>query len=304
MRRREALKLLAANMALIAAGCSKPEEEIVPYVTMPVRLLPGVPLKFATALPLAGYGRGVIVTSHEGRPTKIEGNPLHPASLGSTDVFAEAEIFNLYDPSRAQAPVQANEIRAWEDFFTAWQAVADGHRQDKGAGLALLTGRVTSPTLLRQIKALQAQFPAMAWHAYEPLDSGAAQSAKLAFDRPLDILPRIGDADVILSLDSRFLDAGPQQIALSRAFADKRRVRRGTKEMLRLYAAEAAPTLTGANADHAPAVSPPEIEHLTCAIALRFGAGGLPNPTLSAELSRLRMRCWPTSKPIKDGRLF
>ena len=108
MRRREALKLLAANMALIAAGCSKPEEEIVPYVTMPERLVPGVPLKFATALPLAGYGRGVIVTSHEGRPTKIEGNPLHPASLGSTDVFAEAEIFNLYDPSRAQAPVQAN----------------------------------------------------------------------------------------------------------------------------------------------------------------------------------------------------
>ncbi len=286
MRRREALKLLAANMALIAAGCSKPEEEIVPYVTMPERLVPGVPLKFATALPLAGYGRGVIVTSHEGRPTKIEGNPLHPASLGSTDVFAEAEIFNLYDPSRAQAPVQGNEIRAWEDFFTAWQAVADGHRQDKGAGLALLTGRVTSPTLLRQIKALQAQFPAMAWYGYEPLDSGAAQSAKLAFNRPLDILPRIGDADVILSLDSRFLDAGPQQIVLSRAFADKRRVRRGTKEMLRLYAAQAAPTLTGANADHALAVSPPEIEHLACAIALRFGAGGLPNPTLSAELSR------------------
>ena len=164
--------------------------------------------------------------------------------------------------------------------------MADRHRQDKGAGLALLTGRVTSPTLLRQIKALQAQFPAMAWHAYEPLDSGAAQAAKLAFNRPLDILPRIADADVILSLDSRFLDAGPQQIALSRAFADKRRVRRGTKDMLRLYAVEAAPTLTGANADHALAVSPAEIEHLACAIALRFGAGGLPNPTLSAELSR------------------
>ena len=98
VRRREALQLLAANMALIAAGCSKPEEEIVPYVTMPERLVPGVPLKFATALPLGGYARGVLVTSHEGRPTKIEGNPRHPASLGSTDIFAEADIFNLYDP--------------------------------------------------------------------------------------------------------------------------------------------------------------------------------------------------------------
>ena len=262
VRRREALQLLAANMALIAAGCSKPEEEIVPYVTMPERLVPGVPLQFATALPLGGYARGVLVTSHEGRPTKIEGNPRHPASLGSTDVFAEADIFNLYDPSRAQTPVQGTEIRAWEDFFSAWQGQAEGHRQDKGAGLALLTGRITSPTLLRQIKALQAQFPAMAWHAYEPLDSGAAQAAKLAFGRPLDMLPRIADADVILSLDARFLDAGPRQIALARAFADKRRVRRGAKDMLRLYAAETAPTLTGANADHTQAVTPGGLGHI------------------------------------------
>jgi len=285
IRRRDALKLLAANMALIASGCSKPSEEIVPYVTMPERLVPGLPLKFATALPLGGYGRGAIVTSYEGRPTKIEGNPLHPASLGSTDVFAEADIFNLYDPSRAQAPAQAGEIRAWEDFFTAWQPVAASHRQDKGAGLVLLTGRVTSPTLLREIKALQAAHPAMAWHAYEPLDEARLAAAKLAFGRPLDTLPRIGDADVILSLDSRFLDAGPRQIMLSRAFADRRRVRRGTKEMLRLYALEAAPTLTGANADHTLAVTAPEAENLACAIALRFGASGVPNPNLSPELT-------------------
>ena len=286
VRRREALQLLAANMALIAAGCSKPEEEIVPYVTMPERLVPGVPLQFATALPLGGYARGVLVTSHEGRPTKIEGNPRHPASLGSTDVFAEADIFNLYDPSRAQAPVQGSEIRAWEDFFSAWQGQAEGYRQDKGAGLALLTGRVTSPTLLRQIKALQARFPAMAWHAYEPLDSGAAQAAKLAFGRPLDMLPRIADADVILSLDSRFLDAGPRQIALARAFADKRRVRRGAKDMLRLYAAETAPTLTGANADHTLVVTPAGLGHIACAIALALGAGGLPTPSLDVEAFR------------------
>ena len=286
VRRREALQLLAANMALIAAGCSKPEEEIVPYVTMPERLVPGVPLQFATALPLGGYARGVLVTSHEGRPTKIEGNPRHPASLGSTDVFAEADIFNLYDPSRAQTPVQGTEIRAWEDFFSAWQGQAEGHRQDKGAGLALLTGRVTSPTLLRQIKALQAQFPAMAWHAYEPLDSGAAQAAKLAFGRPLDMLPRIADADVILSLDARFLDAGPRQIALARAFADKRRVRRGAKDMLRLYAAETAPTLTGANADHTQAVTPGGLGHIAGTVALALGASGLPIPSLDVQAFR------------------
>jgi Fe-S-cluster-containing dehydrogenase component len=286
LRRRDALKLLAANMALAAAGCSKPAEEIVPYVTMPKRLVPGVPLKFATALPLNGYARGAIVTSHEGKPTKIEGNPLHPASLGSTDVFLEADIFNLYDPSRAQAPALSGEIRAWEDFSAAWQPVAAGHSQDKGAGLVLLTGSITSPTLLRQIKALQAQYPSMEWYAYEPLDEGKTAAAKIAFGRPLDCVPRIQDADVILSLDSRFLDMGPRQIMLSRAFMEKRRVRRGTKDILRHYAVEPAPTLTGANADHTLALTPGEIESLAFAIAAKLGASGVPNPNLQGELSR------------------
>ena len=101
LSRRNALKLLAGQMALLVAGCSKPREEIVPYVRMPERLVPGVPLQFATTLDLGGYGRGVICTSIEGRPIKIEGNPLHPASLGATDAFAEATIFSLYDPDRS-----------------------------------------------------------------------------------------------------------------------------------------------------------------------------------------------------------
>ena len=107
LSRRNALKLLAGQMALLVAGCSKPREEIVPYVRMPERLVPGVPLQFATTLDLGGYGRGVICTSIEGRPIKIEGNPLHPASLGATDAFAEAAIFSLYDPDRSQTVRQS-----------------------------------------------------------------------------------------------------------------------------------------------------------------------------------------------------
>src|SRR5689334_16270040 len=97
LTRRDALRLLPAQMALAAAGCSRPDEEIVPYVNMPEQILPGEPLRFATTLPLGGYGRGALVTVIDGRPVKIEGNPDHPASLGSTDVFAEASILSLYD---------------------------------------------------------------------------------------------------------------------------------------------------------------------------------------------------------------
>jgi len=100
LTRRDALRLLAAQMVLAAAGCSKPDEEILPYVRMPEQIVPGEPLRFATTLPLGGYGRGALVTVVDGRPVKIEGNPDHPASLGSTDVFAEASILSLYDPDR------------------------------------------------------------------------------------------------------------------------------------------------------------------------------------------------------------
>ena len=110
LSRREALRLLAAQMALSLGACSKPVEEIVPYVEMPEQLIPGVPLKYATALPLAGFGRGVIVSSVDGRPIKIEGNPRHPASRGSTDAFAEAEILSLYDPDRSKTVTRAGEI--------------------------------------------------------------------------------------------------------------------------------------------------------------------------------------------------
>ena len=284
LRRREALKLLAGSMALAASGCGKPQEEIVPYVEMPERLIPGIPLKFASTLALSGYGRGAIVTSHEGRPTKIEGNPRHPGSLGSTDVFAEAEIFNLYSPDRSQAVKQGREIRSWAEFVTAWQNRQDVHKADQGAGLRLLTGRITSPTLLRQIKALRSAYPRMVWHAYEPTEDAKADATQSVFKRRLDILPRLQDADVVLSLDSRFLDAGPEQIIMARAFSDRRRVRRNSKEMLRLYAVEPIRTLTGANADHVMTAVPSEMERIAFEIGRRLGAT-VPDPMLQGPLA-------------------
>ena len=284
LRRREALKLLAGSMALAAAGCGKPHEEIVPYVEMPERLIPGIPLQFATTLSLSGYGRGAIVTSHEGRPTKIEGNPRHPGSLGSTDVFAEAEIFNLYSPDRSQAVKQGREIRSWADFTAAWQKRQEIHHGDQGAGLRLVTGRITSPTLLRQIKALQSLYPRMVWHAYEAADDTQSAAMQSVFKRRLEALPRLQDADVVLSLDSRLLDAGPRQIAMARAFADRRRVRRDTKDMLRLYAVEPIPTLTGASADHVFPASPSDMERIACEIGKRLGAS-VPDPALRGPLS-------------------
>jgi Fe-S-cluster-containing dehydrogenase component len=279
--RREALRLLAAQMALIVAGCSKPSEEIVPYVRMPERLVPGVPLQFATTLPLGGYGRGVLCTSIEGRPIKAEGNPLHPASLGATDVFAEAAVLSLYDPDRSQTVTHAGEISNWETFAAALLPRLDALTARDGQGLRLLTGLISSPTALRQIRLLRQRYPKLVWHLHDPLANAAArEGSKLAFGRPLTALPRFAEADVVVTLDADPLGPGPSQIANARGFAERRRIRRGSASMSRLYAVEIAPTLTSANADHRLARSPSEIVAFAIAMAREMGAD-LAEPQMS-----------------------
>ena len=142
LNRRQALSLLASGIASGLAGCSKPAEEIIPYVKIPERVVPGEALKFATTLPLSGFGRGVIVTSIDGRPIKVEGNPRHPASLGATDVFAEATVLSLYDPDRSRTILKNGEIASPEAFRQALQAQLQQMQQRNGGGFRLLTGRV------------------------------------------------------------------------------------------------------------------------------------------------------------------
>ena len=215
-------------MALLMAGCSKPQEEIVPYVRIPEGLTPWVLLQFATTIELGGYGRGVIATSIEGRPIKIEGNPLHPASLGATDAFAEATVLSLYDPDRSQTVRRSGEISNWPSFLDALQPRLQALSAKGGAGLRLLSGPIASPTLRRQIDALRRRFPQLVWHIHDPLaDRSARDGAAAAFGRPLMALPRFAEADVVISLDADPLGPGPLQIANARAFAGRRLARRG-----------------------------------------------------------------------------
>ncbi|MFO1039643.1 MAG: 4Fe-4S dicluster domain-containing protein [Geminicoccaceae bacterium] len=284
--RRRALGLLAAGMAGTLGGCSPPDEEIVPYVKMPERLVPGVEMRFATTLPLAGYGRGVIAISREGRPIKVEGNPRHPASLGATDVFAEASVLDLYDPQRAQVVRQKSQISSWEAFETALVPRLAELDKNGGTGLRLLTDRITSPTLLAQIDALKRRFPAARWHRYEAVSDDAERAgARLAYGRTLEMLPDLAAADVVLSIDADPLGVGPHQIANGRAFSRRRTVRRSGLAgagMARMYAAESVPRLTGASGDHRIALSPAILTRLVLRVAAALGAP-VARPELPAD---------------------
>ena len=220
LTRRKALSLLATGIAGGLAACSKPVEEIIPYVKMPAGVVPGEPLKFATTLSLSGFGRGVIVTSIDGRPIKVEGNPRHPASLGATDVFAEASVLSLYDPDRSQAISNRGELASSAALRLALKTRRDKMKGRSGRGFRLLTGRVSSPTLLRQIDELLQAFPEARWHAYEPVDDdNALGGAAIAFGKPLRGVPRLDEARILVALDADPIGHGPDQIRNARGFA-------------------------------------------------------------------------------------
>ena len=137
--RRELLKVMAASAAFAGlTGCTKlPTQKIVPYVRQPEEIIPGKPLFYATAVTLGGVATGVLVESHMARPTKIEGNPDHPGSLGATDAFAQASILGLYDPDRSQAEIHDGRIGSWAEFqdelSTALGAEKGGRRRRAAA---------------------------------------------------------------------------------------------------------------------------------------------------------------------------
>jgi MoCo/4Fe-4S cofactor protein with predicted Tat translocation signal len=273
--RRDALKLMAASAALAGlTACTKlPTEKIVPYAQQrPEDFVPGKPLFYATAMPLAGYATGLLVESHMGRPTKVEGNPSHPASLGAADVFAQASVLTLYDPDRAQVAVYDGRIGSWSTFLTSVEKARADLLLRKGAGLRILTGTVTSPTLADQIKSLLAQFPQAKWHQYEPCSRDSVrEGAKLAFGEYVNTVYHFDQADMLVSLDADFLCSGPGALRHAHDFSEKRRVTGTQSSMNRLYVVESTPTITGAMADHRLPLRAGDVEAFARALAEGLG---------------------------------
>ncbi len=274
--RRDFMKLMGASLALAGlAGCGRPDEaHITPYVKQPDGMTLGRPSFFATAMPFAGDAVGVLVESHEGRPTKIEGNPDHPSSLGSTSAFVQASILNLYDPDRAQTVMYTGEIRSWSAFLDASQALTSELKATSGENFRILTGSVTSPTIISQIKKLMAAYPLAKWHQWEPAaGDGAREGAKLAFGRVLNTVYMPGKANVILSLDADFLGSGPGHTAYAKQFARRRKLDGPNDSLNRMYVVEPTPSVTGSSADHRLPLRASDVELFARVLAAKLGIG-------------------------------
>jgi molybdopterin-containing oxidoreductase family iron-sulfur binding subunit len=283
--RREFLKLAAAAAALAGAGCQGPVEEIVPYVH-PVSPPPGIPSFFATTMTLGGYGTGVLAESNMGRPTKIEGNPAHPASLGATDIYAQASVLQLWDPDRSRAIRRGGAIVPRGELESEWHDALARLEPRRGEGLRILCGYSASPTLAAQRDALLERFPAARWHQWEPLHrDNSLEGARLAFGRPVEPIYRFGEADVVLSLDADFLGEGPGHLRYAREFVARRRPSR-ERPMNRLYAVETATTLAGAMADHRVPLPPAAILRWLAELDAELHGGGRATLPLVSTVAR------------------
>jgi MoCo/4Fe-4S cofactor protein with predicted Tat translocation signal len=274
--RRGFVKLMGASFALAGLGaCTKqPEERIVPYVRQPEHLVLGEPLYYATAMPLHGFGVGVLAESHEGRPTKIEGNPDHPASLGAADPPTQASVLDLYDPDRSQTIASAGVIRTWDAFLAVVRPALEAQAAKRGAGLRVLTGTVTSPTLARQMRELLDRFPDARWVQYE-VDGrdNVRAGAELAFGEIVEPQYRLAEAKVVVTLDADLFGRGPARLRHAREWVRARRLDGPAAEPLRLYAAESTPTTTGAVADHRVPLRASDVHGFAARLAARIERG-------------------------------
>lgn len=284
--RRRFLELMAASLALAGVtGCTRsPQEAIVPYVRQPEEIVQGLPLYYATALGFRGYGLGVLVENHMGRPTKIEGNAEHPITRGATNSLLQASLLQLYDPDRSQTILHRGLISTWDAFAADVGRLMEGMPDRQGRGLRILTEAVTSPTLVDQLESLLESFPEARWHSYEPAgQSNADQGATLAFGQVVQVDYQLAQADVIVSLDADFLLTHPASVRYARDFIEGRRVVRDSSRMNRLYVAESTPTMTGAMADHRIALPPSQVEPLAREILRRVRLPAVSSTTEPVE---------------------
>ncbi|MFT3686525.1 MAG: TAT-variant-translocated molybdopterin oxidoreductase [Phycisphaerales bacterium] len=287
--RRTFLKLMGASVALAGAatmpGCQRPEHNILPYsAKVPEEIIPGKSLYYATSRPLPGGGaEGLLIETHEGRPTKVEGNPLHSVNQGKSTEHSQASILALYDPDRLKEPEfrrsdkgKTTYVPATWDDFNAWSAKHfAGFDATRGVGLAFIVDKKTSPTRDAVRDRLKKRWPDATWIAYDALENTQANAAINAVcGGPASEVLDISKAKTIVSLDRDFLHNEPLSLVYSRQWGVSRSIMSGKDEMLRLYSAEPGFTSTGACADHRVRVAPSQIPALAVAIAKKLGVSG------------------------------
>jgi len=263
--RRNFLQIMGASVALAGlAACRKPVQKLLPYKKQPEEVVAGNPLQYASVYPFMDSANGILITTNEGRPTKIEGNPDHPGSLGASNLFMQAAILDLYDVDRSRSPRENGEERSWDDFVS----FCNEHFSDTSKRIAFISESSSSPTLnALKRKALQ-KFPNAEWAVWEPFGSSKAlKGTELAFGKKLRPVYHFDKAKVVVSLDYDFMGAASDSVRSNMDYANARRVKDTKSAMNRLYVVENSMSVTGSNADHRLRIKASEMPLFVAALA-------------------------------------
>lgn len=275
--RRSFLTIMGASMAMAGlAGCRRPVEKIVPFVKQSEEVIPGVPLYFASTMPFGTSSFGIIVESHEGRPTKIEGNPKHPTSLGASNLFMQASILNLYDPDRSESAINNGTRKKTDDFTTYWSELYEQAKSDDGKKMAVLSESFASPTLFRLKNEFEKTFPNALWATYEPIANENRKKAILNLTgKELNPIFDYIKAEIIVSFDDDFLQSGENSLSEARSFGQRRQIDSPESKLNRLYVLESGYSITGASADHRLRIRSGDIDQFILALAKELKQRGL-----------------------------
>lgn len=287
--RRNFMKIMSASVALAGlASCRMPKEKIVPFVKSPENVVPGRPKFYATTMTFSDQSYGLLVESHEGRPTKIEGNELHGSSRGATHPWAIASVLSLYDPDRTKNPTLKGAPATWKEFESAWISLSKKYESSKGTGLAIISQNISSPSEKRIADRFRNQYPNATWVTYEPISQeNEVEGLRKATGKASKAFYNLDQANIVVSIDSDFLTTEPHSVRYTKDFSKKRRVEKPGDAMNRLYAIESSPTATGAMADHRFPVASSRIPHFLVSLYIELQKQGLNLSQLPSALSKL-----------------
>ncbi|MFH5885115.1 TAT-variant-translocated molybdopterin oxidoreductase [Halalkalibaculum sp. DA3122] len=275
--RRSFLRVMGASIALAGfASCRRPVQKILPYSNQPEEVVPGEPLYYASAMPFQDALTGIVIENHEGRPTKIEGNEMHPASGGSSSIFNQGAVLNMYDPDRSRFVRRNGERSSYNEFVS----FCNEHFSDTGRNIAFISEANSSPTFNRLRDQALNTFSNARWVTYEPFgEDNALEGTSIAFGQRLRAINHFDQADIIVALDNDFLNpaANKNSVQDTLNYTQGRKVESAEEEMSRLYAVESTFTMTGSNADNRLRLKSSEIELFVYALAAELASslGGL-----------------------------
>ncbi len=270
--RRTVLKLMAASFGLAGmTACRRPVEHILPYAKGVEDMIPGHPYFYSTVMSMGGATAGLLVESHDGRPTKIEGNPDHPTSMGAATAMQQAAILGLYDPDRSSQVLEGGKSSDWAKFEAAVKALSLGD----GSGLRFLSETVASPSLIGLRTEALKKFPKAKWVEFEPCSRENRRAGlEMAFGQPVELIPHLDKAKVIVALDADFLGLDTPSVLPTKQFSQGRKFASEAdfEKANRLYAVESQFSLTGANADHRLRMRSGEVKQFAMDLASAMGA--------------------------------